>query len=300
MKITRKLTGLAVCLAVMTAFAACGKNSEEVTNAPETTTEVTTAAGETTEETTTAAETEAETTTKAAKETTTAVTSTTAGTTAAAQTTTTAAATTKAAEKATENPAATTAAKAADPAQAPKAGDAAQTTAKAEETTAAPVQADTTEAPAPATEATTEAPTDAPAPAVNTSASELLFEFGGASLNIGDNAQSFVGAVPPNSQDASVSCYGNGEDINYYYDDFTLYIWNENGNYMTYGIDITGTGAQTSRGITIGSSVEDVKAAYGTGYEELGSDYVYTYGEFNLHFTIAGNAVTAISYNKDI
>ena len=268
MKHTKKIIGLALCIALTASFAACGKSAEKVLTPEETTAASTTTAEDTTEgETTTA-------------DGTTAASTTTAGGTTTAATTTKAGETTKVGE--------TT--KAGETSEAP------EDTKDTKETTAAP--ADETAAPTEApTEEPTEAPTEAPAEQPK---SELLFEFGGASINIGDNAQSFVGAVAPNNEESAPSCYGNGEDINYYYDDFTIYVWNENGNYLTYGIDITGTGAATSRGITVGSSVDDLKAAYGEDYKELGSDYVYTYGEYNLHFTIAGDTVTKISYNKDI
>ncbi len=179
--------------------------------------------------------------------------------------------------------------------------DTSETTGKATETTAAP---ETTEAPTnantepPATERATDPPTEPPA---QNNAPEMSFTFGNGTVNIGENAQGFTAAVPFNSEEKSPSCLGNGEDINYYYNDFTLYVWNDNGSYQTIGIDISGAGASTSRGITIGSSAEQVTAAYGTGYTEENSDFVYRYdGDCSLRFTMSNGTVTFISYNKDI
>lgn len=179
--------------------------------------------------------------------------------------------------------------------------DTSETTGAATETTAAP---ETTEAPTnantepPATERATDPPTEPPA---QNNAPEMSFTFGNGTVNIGENAQGFTAAVPFNSEEKSPSCMGNGEDINYYYNDFTLYVWNDNGSYQTVGIDISGAGASTSRGITIGSSAEAVTAAYGTGYTEENSDFVYRYdGDCSLRFTMNNGVVTFISYNKDI
>lgn len=129
---------------------------------------------------------------------------------------------------------------------------------------------------------------------------EVTFAYNGQALRVGDNASDFVNAVPENSKESSQSCYGNGEDINYYYDNFTIFVWNDNGSYTTIGIDITGPDVTTQLGIGIGSSADDVVAAYGSEYAVEGSDYVYTYDDCSLRFTIADGKVNYISYNKDM
>lgn len=170
-----------------------------------------------------------------------------------------------------------------------------ETTESSAEQTDAPAQ----EAPAEQLDATVPE-TPSPAPVEAPVGDDVTFRFNGTTLRVGDNVSGFVSAVKENSYESAQSCYGNGEDINYYYDDFTIYVWNENGNYMTVGIDITGSGAATQKGITIGSTVNDVIAAYGNGYTEDAMDYVYTYGDCNLRFTILDGQVHYISYNKDI
>ncbi len=156
----------------------------------------------------------------------------------------------------------------------------------------------------PIVEETTEAP---PAPtepdtthAVQFSAEDLAFQYNGVSLTVGQDAAGFVAAVPADTVESAPSCYGDGNDINYYYSNFTLYIWDSNGTQLTYGIDITGTGLTTSKGIGIGSSLADVTAAYGSGYTVEGTDYVYKVDNSNLRFTISGDAVVYISYNYNL
>ena len=137
-------------------------------------------------------------------------------------------------------------------------------------------------------------------PAQQRTEDELRFTYNNATVRLGDNAKGFVDAAAPDYEEAAPSCYGDGEDINYYYPDFTLFVWNSNDSYLLCGIDITGGSTETSRGIHIGSSKDDVTTAYGTNYSEDGSDIVYTYGDCNLRFTMENGSVTYISYNKEI
>lgn len=129
---------------------------------------------------------------------------------------------------------------------------------------------------------------------------DVTFQISGNVLRVGDDASGFVAAVPPEFEETSPSMYGTGEDISYYYNDFTIYVWNGNGGAAAYSIDITGSGAATQKGITIGSSAEDVIAAYGTEYTEQAMDYVYTYGDCTLRFTLVDGQVHYISYHKDV
>lgn len=260
-----------LCAAMTLMLAGCGKEKEELTSQPE-------AADTTVPETETETETEettAETkkTTKPAAETTAAASETTADT-----ETSTAAETETASESQTETETA---------AEEP---EVTETEPPAEETDA--VVEETTEAP-PVTEPDT-------APAAQFSAEDLAFQYNGVSLTVGQDAAGFVAAVPADTMESAPSCYGNGSDVNYYYSNFTLYIWDSEGKQLTYGIDITGAGLTTSKGIGIGSSLADVTAAYGSGCTVEGPDYVYAVDDCTLRFTISGDAVTYISYNYDL
>lgn len=129
---------------------------------------------------------------------------------------------------------------------------------------------------------------------------EVTFQVNGNVLRVGDDATGFLSAMPPEFEETAPSMYGTGEDISYYYDDFTVYVWNGNGGAVTYSIDITGSGAATQKGITIGSSADDVIAAYGTEYTEQAMDYVYTYEDCTLRFTLIDGQVHYISYHKKL
>lgn len=275
----KKWLGVFLCAAMLASVSACGKQGEEAPTTPEDiTTEMTTAVDADTEATTEETIVSTEAATKKAVSTTAVTTEDAAATTAEGDTTAASDETTAASETAT------TAAAAAD------------TTTAAAAATDAPTQA----TPAP-TEAATPAPTEAPTPAPQPAGDDpLVFSYGGSSVKLGESAQAFTAAVPANSEEKSPSCLGNGEDINYYYNDFTLYVWNDNGSYKTIGIDIISAGAGTNRGITIGSTAEQVIAAYGNDYTERGSEFVYDFGNnCSLCFALNDGAVVAIGYNQD-
>lgn len=250
-------------LAMSAALAGCGSQTEDVTSTPEQTT-------------TTAPATETESTTTTEKATTKAA-ATTQVTAATEETETTEATETTETTDTTESSAATE--------------------------TEAPTTEEATEAPTEPSEDAqpTEPPTTEPTqPPASFTEADLVFTAGGNSLTVGQDAAGFVAAVPADSVESAPSCYGNGNDVNYYYTDYTLYIWDSNGTQLTYGIDITGGSLTTSKGIGIGASLADVENAYGTGYTVEGPDYVYTSGNSNLRFTISGDKVVYISYNYNL
>ena len=137
-------------------------------------------------------------------------------------------------------------------------------TAVAEETTVTETESSFSETttisetlPAETTTVSSAAETEAAEPQKTDAAeASMVFSFGGASLKVGESAEKFISTVSPSFTESAPSCYGNGEDINYCYDDFTVYVWNENDNYLTYAIDIFGVNVPTEEGISI-----DVKVA---------------------------------------
>lgn len=136
-------------------------------------------------------------------------------------------------------------------------------------------------------------------PAVAVTGDELTFVYNGQSLTLKQSADAFVSANPPAQEPLEApSCLGNGTDVNYYYNDFTIYVWkDENGVSQTIGIQIKGAGASTNRGISVGSTVDDVVAAYGSLYTQQGSYYVYNYDDCSLRFTVSNGTVTEIMYD---
>lgn len=85
---------------------------------------------------------------------------------------------------------------------------------------------------------------------------------------------------------ASPSCGFNGEDIEYLFDGMSIYT-NPLGDYqLWFEAYITGGDWVTSRGIGIGSSLDDVKAAYGEPQEDDGDYITYFVTDENGEYKI--------------
>lgn len=73
--------------------------------------------------------------------------------------------------------------------------------------------------------------------------------------------------TPANTQKA-LSCHYDGEDTIYTYAGFVLYTYAHDESEILYLIEIKDSSIETSEGISIGSSYDDVIAAYGTPDDE--------------------------------
>ncbi len=136
------------------------------------------------------------------------------------------------------------------------------------------------------TELVTEAPTTEPE---QVTSSELKIQYLGQTLGIGESAEAFVKANKPVSEESAPSCYGNGENINYYYDDITLYVWNENGSYMIYSIDINAPGIAQVNGYDIDSAAD---------FD--GEKIINCENDCNIILIAVDGRVISISYNKNL
>ncbi len=239
MKQMKRMLMTILCMALAVSAAACGGKADEAPTTEET---VATTEADTTEETEDTTTTAA--TTKKEKSTT-----TTAATTAAADgTTTTAAATTASAE--TTAAAETAAADA--PADQPANND------------PAPADQPANNDPAPADPAPTEAPVqtvDYTAPVLNVDAGVL--SCAGFDLALGDDVTDFVKCFPNVEPQIAQSCLGNGKDYTYSFDDFDLICYCENGPIRLVSVDLFGSAATTSSGLTPNSSAEEITAVMG-------------------------------------
>ena len=90
------------------------------------------------------------------------------------------------------------------------------------------------------------------------------------------------------------------KDIRYKYPGFLLDVtYPEQGaDYIT-AVRLTNDDYATPGGIRIASTLEDVLAAYGTGYKENNGFYKYTQGLSALEFSIKNGNVTQILYSYD-
>lgn len=99
----------------------------------------------------------------------------------------------------------------------------------------------------------------------------------------------------------SESCAYQGKDKIYTYPFFVIYTYPLDGKDFISSIELKADTVQTQEGIKIGSSKDDVIAAYGDGYEDAGTVIKYTKGITVLSFVIKDGEVTSIVYDyKDL
>ena len=193
---------------------------------------------------------------------------------------TTAAETTAESETETTADAAATTAKETDAAETTEA-EQNETTAEAETTAQQETEAPATEAPQ-----QTEAPaTDAP------KQEQHLFD----ALKIGGSPADYTAAhkVTPSISDSCLV----GKDMEYTYPDFTLLTNENNGVEKVVRITITGNGISTREGIHVGSTLEEVKNAYGAGDSD---DFISkTTADGLLEITLENGIVTEIALSAE-
>ena len=94
----------------------------------------------------------------------------------------------------------------------------------------------------------------------------------------------------------AASCAFQGLDKIYYYNGFELGTYpNGDKDYVSY-VNLLDDSVTTDKGVYLGSTLGDVKAAYGEEYTVDGSSYVYRLGDTKLTFIIEEDLVTSITY----
>ena len=91
-----------------------------------------------------------------------------------------------------------------------------------------------------------------------------------------------------------VSCMDSGYDINYYYDGFNIDTISQNGKQLVYMASFSGGGAKTTQGIGIGSTADDVLAAYGEPADDSGVTLAYADGTVQLMVYLEDDEVCEI------
>lgn len=100
----------------------------------------------------------------------------------------------------------------------------------------------------------------------------------------------------PDSYFEATSCAFDGLDKTYTYAGMELITYpDEDKDYIS-SIRLLDSSAATPEGITIGSSEEEVIAAYGTDYQELGQQYAYEDGDAILTVLFEDGAAISVEY----
>lgn len=98
----------------------------------------------------------------------------------------------------------------------------------------------------------------------------------------------------------AASCYFDGMDKQYFYDGFEIKTYPVGDKDYVQDICVSVDTYSTPEGITIGSSLEDVVAAYGEDYEKMGKMYNYYVTEDKyVYFFVNNDGVKYFGYAID-
>ena len=179
-------------------------------------------------------------------------------------------------------------------------------TTSAETTAAETTVADTTNeqtAPSTPSVAPTTPQTEAPqqSAAGSFSSGDLSVSVNGVRMRPNTAWSSYSAALgEPSSVTQAPSCHFDGMDNIYDYSDFSVYTYRDGGEDYVYDIEIFSSAIPTDKGIRVGSSAEDVVAAYGDGYANYSDSMIeYRSGSQSLYFTLNGGTVTLIEFYSE-
>ena len=120
----------------------------------------------------------------------------------------------------------------------------------------------------------------------------FVFEHNGISLELDMPAKEFVdkSGLSFSYRETNGACFGG--DLSGYYSDDVVVITNKSG--IITEIQIVGDRFKTKEGITVGSTVEQLKAAYGEPKDQTEETCNYVRGSSYLAFIIEGGKIASI------
>lgn len=131
----------------------------------------------------------------------------------------------------------------------------------------------------------------------NTAAEGFAYDYNGVVIPMNVDAAPIIEELgQPAEYFEAASCAFQGLDKIYYYNGFELGTYpKQDKDYVSY-VNLLDDSVSTDQGIYLGSTMENVIAAYGEAYAEEGDSYVYRKGETKLTFILEEGVVTAITY----
>ena len=147
------------------------------------------------------------------------------------------------------------------------------------------------------------APTDTETPSTPVTGDEPVqdsysFVYNGVTIALNAPAESVVAALgEPASYSESTSCAFDGLDKSYGYGSFYLETYPLNGKDYVYGWYFVDDLVANAEGISIGSSLADVQAAYGNEGYSGGNVYQIKQGIGVLTIILENDLVASIQYN---
>ena len=102
----------------------------------------------------------------------------------------------------------------------------------------------------------------------------------------------------PKYSDNLGDCGGIGVQMKYTYDDITVNTLKEKDGEVIHKIGFLNDLVLTPKGISIGSSEQEVRDAYGTPSSEENGKLTYKSGDLELEFTVKNGSVSAVNYRR--
>ena len=135
------------------------------------------------------------------------------------------------------------------------------------------------------------------------SADDVKFTYNGNVVELNAELDTAIsGLGDPVDVSSQLSCHGEGEDKTYTYDGFIVNSYPDaNGTDRVLEVVVSGQDIPTNKGIKLGSTADEVVAAYGEGYNKKGVYYAYDAGnKMELRFLIENDAVAEIDYYYNV
>lgn len=138
---------------------------------------------------------------------------------------------------------------------------------------------------------------DPAAPSAPESGSQLVFTYRDCSLPMNaDFAPLLTALGEPESYFEAASCAFDGLDKTYTYAGVEIITYPDGDVDRISSIRLLDDTAATPEGITVGSTVEEVTAAYGEDYQEMGLQYVYEDGDTRLMILFEDSRAVSVEY----
>ena len=120
---------------------------------------------------------------------------------------------------------------------------------------------------------------------------------GGVTVELGKKADDTLEALgAPLSKQPTGNCGGRGESVEYRYSAFVMGVVDyEDGDSIIDYVELKNDGAETSKGIYIGSSEADVREKYGEPSNVTGGALQYENNDMTLAFGISNGVVVSIT-----
>lgn len=140
-------------------------------------------------------------------------------------------------------------------------------------------------------------PLDSSDNTANAEKSEHIFVYNGVNVSVNDDMSELLSKLgEPKSYFEAASCAFDGLDKTYTYSGFVITTRPEGEKDYVNSILLTDDSVTTTKGIYIGSSREEVVAAYGESSGVVSSKLTYSDGSVSLNFIVENGKVISIEY----